>query len=135
MQVATGDRHKQSKLLLVSLLENFCSLYDKNPILNQRLFFAICQQYLHYRSCCSHYRLSAIGVIDSHDFLNDVTNIRSIYKKAFKEVLLRALDSIKDVKKITNSHTHKQVFPPESIENVFIMGNSRYQVGPITIYT
>lgn len=35
---------KQGKLLLVSLLENFCDLYDSNQMKNKRLFSAICMQ-------------------------------------------------------------------------------------------
>jgi hypothetical protein len=37
-------KFKQSKLLLVSLLENFCMLYDQSPERNRKLFFLLCKQ-------------------------------------------------------------------------------------------
>lgn len=40
----------QGRLLLVSLLENFCDLYDQDPDKNRRLFLALCR------------RLSSMGV-------------------------------------------------------------------------
>ncbi|KAI9193153.1 kinase-like domain-containing protein [Polychytrium aggregatum] len=50
LQQAEERRLRQGRLLLVSLLENFCVLYDQSPDRNRRLFFAICKQ------------LSAMGV-------------------------------------------------------------------------
>jgi hypothetical protein len=48
----TGDSlQRQGRLLLVSLLENFCSLYDRNPEKNHKLFVILCR------------KLSSMGVI------------------------------------------------------------------------
>ena len=44
------ESNGQGRLLLVSLLENFCDLYDQDPDKNRRLFLALCR------------RLSSMGV-------------------------------------------------------------------------
>jgi len=36
--------NRQGRLLLVSLLENFCAMYDQSPQINQQLFYVICKQ-------------------------------------------------------------------------------------------
>jgi hypothetical protein len=46
----SGRPSNQGRLLLVSLLENFCDLYDQDPDKNRRLFLALCR------------RLSSMGV-------------------------------------------------------------------------
>lgn len=48
----------QGRLLLVSLLENFCDLYDQDPEKNRRLFLALCR------------RLSSMGVSHFHFFIS-----------------------------------------------------------------
>ncbi len=44
--------HPIGRLLLVSLLENFCLLYDTNPERNHKTFYIICKT------------LSAMGIIE-----------------------------------------------------------------------
>ncbi|UZO19421.1 uncharacterized protein OCT59_010716 [Rhizophagus irregularis] len=46
------SKRRQSRLLLVSLLENFCLLYDTNPERNHKTFYLICKT------------LSAMGIIE-----------------------------------------------------------------------
>ncbi|KAI8609407.1 hypothetical protein BC830DRAFT_1150666 [Chytriomyces sp. MP71] len=75
---------KQGRLLLVSLLENFCMLYDQSPERNKKLFFVLCKQ------------LSAMGIIDSEDFLDEVTAVRGAYKRAFKELVIQAMQAIRE---------------------------------------
>lgn len=70
------------RLLLVSLLENFCSLYE-SPDQNRQLFQLICKQ------------LSDLGIITEQDYLDGFGSIRGSYKRAFRELVLKALDSIK----------------------------------------
>ncbi|ORY47322.1 kinase-like protein [Rhizoclosmatium globosum] len=57
---------KQGRLLLVCLLENFCMLYDQSPERNKKLFFTLCKQ------------LSSMGIIDSEDFLDEISSVQSI---------------------------------------------------------
>ncbi|KAI8844373.1 kinase-like domain-containing protein [Chytriomyces cf. hyalinus JEL632] len=73
---------KQGRLLLVSLLENFCMLYDQSPEKNKRLFFLLCKQ------------LSAMGIIESDDVLDEISAVRGAYKRAFKELVMQAMQAI-----------------------------------------
>lgn len=75
-------KNQQTKLLLVSLLENFCSMYEQNSHDSRQLFFSICK------------KLSQMGIINSEDFLDELSMVRSSYKKAFKELVVGALMEI-----------------------------------------
>jgi hypothetical protein len=77
-------RLRQGRLLLVSLLENFCMLYDQSPERNRRLFFVLCKQ------------LSAMGIIDSDDFLDEVSAVRVSYKRAFRDLVIQAMQAIRE---------------------------------------
>ncbi|KAJ3163141.1 Eukaryotic translation initiation factor 2-alpha kinase [Geranomyces michiganensis] len=77
-------RMRQGRLLLVSMLENFCALYDESPERNRRLFYVICKQ-LHH-----------MGIIDADDFLDELSTVRGSYKRAFRDLVVRAMASIKD---------------------------------------
>jgi translation initiation factor 2-alpha kinase 1 len=72
----------QGKLLLVALLENYCMLYDQSKEQNQRLFFVLCQQ------------LCRMGIIDSSYFLEEFSTVRSSYKRAFKELVFKAMSTV-----------------------------------------
>ncbi|KAJ3051400.1 Eukaryotic translation initiation factor 2-alpha kinase, partial [Rhizophlyctis rosea] len=76
-------RLRQSRLLLVSLLENFCALYDDSDD-RTKLFYIICKQ------------LSAMGIIESEDFLDELSGVRASYKRAFRELVVQAMAAIKD---------------------------------------
>lgn len=73
---------RQGRLLLVSLLENFCSLYDKNPKKNHKLFLILCR------------KLSSMGILESADFVEDAANIRTVYKRAFKDLVFEAIKGL-----------------------------------------
>jgi translation initiation factor 2-alpha kinase 1 len=74
----------QGKLLLVALLENYCMLYDQSKEQNQKLFLILCQH------------LCRMGMIDSTDFLEEFSTVRSSYKRAFKELVVLAMETAKD---------------------------------------
>ncbi|KAL2919385.1 hypothetical protein HK105_201029 [Polyrhizophydium stewartii] len=75
-------KSRQSQLLLVSLLENFCLLYDQSGERNKRLFFVLCQQ------------LSRMGIIDSSDFIEELSTVRESYKRAFRELVIQAMAAV-----------------------------------------
>ena len=73
----------QCRLLLVSLLDNFCSLYDRNPDKNRRLFSLLCR------------KLCTMGILKSLDFVDDDSQkARAVYKEAFKSIVLNAVKDI-----------------------------------------
>jgi len=74
---------RQGRLLLVSLLENFCALYDQSPSKNKALFLSICKQ------------LGNMGILDSEDFLDELSAVRASYKRAFRELVVQALLTLK----------------------------------------
>jgi serine/threonine protein kinase len=74
----------QSRLLLVSLLDNFCSLYDRNPVKNQRLFSILCR------------KLCSMGILKSLDFMEESRALRSVYKEAFRAIVMDAVKGIDD---------------------------------------
>jgi hypothetical protein len=73
----------QGKLLLVALLENYCMLYDQSKEQNQKLFLILCQH------------LCRMGIIDSTDFLEEFSSVRASYKRAFKELVVLAMSTVK----------------------------------------
>ena len=79
--VSSFSPNDQARLLLVSLLENFCSLYDKDPVKNTRLFLTLCK------------KLSSLGILKSVDFLDDYSSIRTSYRSAFRNLVLDAMTS------------------------------------------
>lgn len=83
-QHQSAESYEQAQLLLVSLLENFCALYDRNPDKNRRLFMAVCKQLL------------AVGVLTSEDLFRRSEKLRGTYKKAFRDLVLSAIESIEE---------------------------------------
>ncbi|KAJ3009983.1 Eukaryotic translation initiation factor 2-alpha kinase [Thoreauomyces humboldtii] len=75
---------RQGRLLLVSMLENFCALYDESPERNRRLFYVICKQ------------LHSMGILNQDDFLDELSTVRGSYKRAFRDLVVRAMDAIRD---------------------------------------
>ncbi|KAI8846233.1 hypothetical protein BC829DRAFT_270754 [Chytridium lagenaria] len=92
--VRKDRRLRQGRLLLVSLLENFCMLYDQSPERNRRLFFVLCKQ------------LSAMGILIScflvlfgsliPRFIDEVSAIRGSYKPAFRDLVVQAMQAIQE---------------------------------------
>lgn len=83
--VATMDAQSQGRLLLVSLLENFCDMYDRRPEKNRRLYLSLCR------------RLFTMGILQSSDFVDESVNVRKAYRSVFKDLVLEAIESIKKV--------------------------------------
>ena len=81
----TMDAQSQGRLLLVSLLENFCDMYDRRPEKNRRLYLSLCR------------RLSTMGILQSSDFVDESVNVRKAYRSVFKDLVLEAMESIKKV--------------------------------------
>lgn len=84
---------RQGRLLLVSLLENFCSLYDKNREKNHKLFLTLCR------------KLSSMGILESTDFVDEAANIRTVYKRAFRDLVFEAVKGIEAVPVAPVLHT------------------------------
>ncbi len=74
--------HRQSQLLLVSLLEQFCSVYEHTSDKKSQLFLEICK------------KLSFLGIIKFDDVLEEMSSVRSSYSRAFKELVVTALKDI-----------------------------------------
>ncbi|CAI2176909.1 2546_t:CDS:2, partial [Funneliformis geosporum] len=85
------SKRRQGRLLLVSLLENFCLLYDTNPERNHKTFFIICKT------------LSAMGIIEE-EYIDEMSTVRSSYQRTFKALLVQALNSIKQEQLMKESH-------------------------------
>ncbi|TPX55608.1 hypothetical protein PhCBS80983_g05183 [Powellomyces hirtus] len=95
-------RMRQGRLLLVSMLENFCALYDESPERNRRLFYVICKQ------------LHNMGIIDADDFLDELSSVRGSYKRAFRDLVVRAMDAIRD----QEHHTSTLQFDSSTFDDV-----------------
>ncbi|RHZ77885.1 hypothetical protein Glove_169g48 [Diversispora epigaea] len=92
------SKRRQGRLLFVSLLENFCLLYDSNPERNHKLFYIICKT------------LSAMGIV-GNEYIDEMSTVRSSYQNAFKALVVQALNSIKQEQKMLESH---MIMPPNS---------------------
>ncbi|CAG8842126.1 6817_t:CDS:2, partial [Racocetra persica] len=96
------------RLLLVSLLENFCLLYDTNPDGSRKLFYVICKM------------LSAMGIIEE-EYIDEMSTVRSSYQCAFKALVVQALNSIKQEQIMMESH---MIMPPTSVSGIPENGKS-----------
>ncbi|KAJ2366727.1 hypothetical protein H4S01_002547, partial [Coemansia sp. RSA 2610] len=74
-------RDRQSRILFVSLLENYCRTYDDDPLRNRRLFFAICRT------------LYSMGIIDK-EYRDEMSSLRATYSDAFRQLVVRAQESL-----------------------------------------
>ncbi|KAF9968361.1 hypothetical protein BGZ70_004760, partial [Mortierella alpina] len=92
------NKRRQGKLLLVSLLDNFCLLYDQSPERNRKLFYVICKT------------LSNMGIIDE-EYLEEMSAVRSSYQRAFRSLVVSALTSIKQEQMIMES---RRIMAPPS---------------------
>lgn len=88
----------QCRLLLVSLLDNFCSMYDRNPGRNQKLFSLLCR------------KLSSMGILKSLDFMEESRAIRSVYKDAFREIVLDAVRRMEESTAATAIHLNTPLY-------------------------
>ncbi|KAF9107467.1 Eukaryotic translation initiation factor 2-alpha kinase [Mortierella sp. AM989] len=93
------NKRRQGRLLLVSLLDNFCLLYEQSPERNRKLFYVICKT------------LSNMGIIDE-EYLEEMSAVRSSYQRAFKNLVLTALTSIKQEQMMLE--TNRRIMAPPS---------------------
>ncbi|GAN06421.1 EIF2 alpha kinase Hri2 [Mucor ambiguus] len=73
---------RQTKLLLVSLIESLCQTYGDSPESTRKIFLMICQT------------LSSLGFIDS-EFIDEVAGVRSTYHKAFEQLFYTAAQTVR----------------------------------------
>ncbi|KAI8377757.1 kinase-like domain-containing protein [Radiomyces spectabilis] len=76
------SKRRQTKMLLVSLIESFCRIYGDSPEANRRVFFLICQT------------LSSLGIIDT-EFVDEMTSVRSTFHKAFQKLFHTAVQTVR----------------------------------------
>lgn len=82
---AVDKKYRQGQILLVSLLENFCSLVaDTSKAQTQKLFYILCS------------KLSEMGVIDNADLMHELSAVRESYKRAFMGLVADAIKTVKD---------------------------------------
>jgi hypothetical protein len=81
-----GRKKNQGKLLLVALLENYCHLYDQPKQQNQQLFRTLCLY------------LCKLGIIEDIDFLEEFQGVRGAYKRAFQDLVIKAMTTVRDMK-------------------------------------
>ncbi|KAJ2452895.1 hypothetical protein EV183_002632 [Coemansia sp. RSA 2336] len=74
-------RDHQSRILFVSLLENYCRTYDDDPLRNRRLFFAISRT------------LHSMGIIGK-EYMDEMSSLRATYSDAFRQLVARAQASL-----------------------------------------
>ncbi|KAJ1656336.1 hypothetical protein IWQ61_004074 [Dispira simplex] len=77
----------QGRILLVSLLENFCMLYHKSPQRNRELFFTLCKT------------LYSMGIIEE-EYIDEMAAVRNSYMHVFRELVLQAMRSIEEGKRV-----------------------------------
>ncbi|KAI8372143.1 kinase-like domain-containing protein [Blakeslea trispora] len=82
---ATPDSTKryQTKMLLASLIEHFCSCYGDTPDANRKVFFLICQT------------LRSLGMMDA-EFMDEMTSVRSAFQQAFHKLFYTAVQTVRN---------------------------------------
>jgi translation initiation factor 2-alpha kinase 1 len=78
----SSSRRRQTKLLLVALIESFCAIYGDHPENNRRIFFLICQT------------LNSMGFVDK-EFVDEMASVRSSFQRAFQRLFWTALETIR----------------------------------------
>ncbi|EDO46416.1 predicted protein [Nematostella vectensis] len=102
-------------LLLVSLLEHLCSLYENDPEKSQQIFSVLCQQ------------LAKMEVMPSFSFLEEFSVIRAKYKKAFSDLMQAAVQEIgTDFEGIQHPHPDR---PISSFTGNLQFGSSKRSFG------
>ncbi|CAO3651471.1 unnamed protein product [Cunninghamella blakesleeana] len=83
MESYTTDKYKrkQTKMLLVSLIESFCRIYGDSPDANRKVFFLICQT------------LKSLGIIDT-EFIDEMASVRSTFQRTFQKLFYAALHTV-----------------------------------------
>lgn len=76
------SKRRQTKMLLVSLIESFCRIHGDSPEANRRVFFLICQT------------LSSLGFIDA-EFVDEMASVRSTFQGAFQKLFYTAVQTVR----------------------------------------
>lgn len=79
----TPSQRRQTKVLLVSLIESLCKTYGGTPETTRKMFFNICQT------------LRTLGFIDS-EFQDDVASMRFTYHRAFEHIFYAAAQNVRE---------------------------------------
>ena len=111
----TPNQRRQTRVLLVSLIESLCKTYGGTPDQTRNMFFSICQT------------LRTLGFIDS-EFYDDVASIRFTYHKAFEHIFYAAAQTVqqeqqgklplKNPPKLLTSVEQQQEFIKEHIQSL-----------------
>lgn len=112
-------------LLLVSLLEHLCSLYESDSEKSKKIFNVLCQQ------------LVKMKVMPSFSFLEEFSVIRAKYKTAFSDLMEAAARTTgTDLHKfplgarrpmLGQFTTHKSLSAPQKMSELLQNGSSRYK--------
>jgi len=111
-------------LLLVSLLEHLCSLYESDPEKSKKIFNVLCQQ------------LVKMKVMPSFSFLEEFSVIRAKYKTAFSDLMQAAARTTgTDLLKIPGLrkpplgpfHSQRSLSAPQKMHDLLQNGTSRYK--------
>ncbi|KAG0168301.1 Eukaryotic translation initiation factor 2-alpha kinase [Apophysomyces sp. BC1034] len=94
------SKRRQTKMLLVSLIESFCRIYGDSPAANHKVFFLICQT------------LRSLGFIDS-EFMDEMTSVRSTFQSAFQNLFITAVQTVRRTNSLVDS-PRKLITPGES---------------------
>lgn len=112
-------------LLLVSLLEHLCSLYESDPDKSKKIFNVLCQQ------------LVKMKVMPSFSFLEEFSVIRAKYKTAFSDLMQAAARTTgTDLRKLPSGVRKQMLGPltsfrslsaPQKMNDLLENGTSRYK--------
>ncbi|KAI9315705.1 kinase-like domain-containing protein [Dichotomocladium elegans] len=81
-EVEGTSKRRQTKMLLVSLIESFCRVHGDSPEANRRVFFLICQT------------LSSLGFIDA-EFVDEMASVRTTFQSAFQKLFYTAVETVR----------------------------------------
>lgn len=91
-QSTSQSKRRQTKMLLVALIESFCRLYgDTSPDINHKIFFLICQT------------LRSLGIVDS-EFVDEMTAVRSTFQTAFQKLFYTAVETVRNQELYAQQH-------------------------------
>ncbi|ORY96927.1 kinase-like domain-containing protein [Syncephalastrum racemosum] len=109
----TISKRRQTKMLLVSLIESFCRLHGDSPEANRRVFFLICQT------------LSSLGFVDS-EFIDEVASVRSTFQTAFQKLFYTAVQTVRNQdfrleghRMITSTPWHEDLSSEDDVSSSF----------------
>ncbi|ORZ06663.1 kinase-like domain-containing protein [Absidia repens] len=93
----SADQYKrrQTKMLLVSLIESFCRIYGDSPDANRKVFFLICQT------------LKSLGIIDA-EFIDEMASVRTTFQRTFHKLFYAALHTVQTEPLMDDPHHQRQ---------------------------